>query len=134
MRVQRDHYEGSAFDLTQGLAAGPYGDPNRWDSAPVDNLTRADVLQGSFERAISMFRTSYSIVAVARAAVPDQLALVWICQYAPSSSSYAPFYVAADAVPAPYSRWCSRPRLHCCSPSLPLSPSSLGAPCAVARR
>ena len=104
MRVQRDHYEGSAFDLTQGLAAGPYGDPNRWDSTPVDNLTRTDIVQGSFERAISMSRTSYSIVAVARAAVPDQLALVWICQYAPSSSSYAPFYVAADAVPAPYSR------------------------------
>ena len=60
---------------------------------------------GSFDRAISMFRTSYSIVAVARASVPDQLALVWICQYAPSSSSYAPFYVSAAAVPLPYSRW-----------------------------
>jgi hypothetical protein len=51
-----------------------------------------------------MFRTSYSIVAVARQ-VPNQFALLWLCQYAPSSSSYAPFYVASAAVPLPYSRY-----------------------------
>lgn len=27
MALNRDHYEGSQFDLTRGLAAGPYGDP-----------------------------------------------------------------------------------------------------------
>jgi dipeptidase len=51
-----------------------------------------------------MFRTSYSIVAVPRQ-VPNQFALVWFSQYAPSSSSYAPFYVASAAVPLPYSRY-----------------------------
>ena len=50
MRIQRDHYEGTQFDLTQGLAAGPYGDPNRWDVTPVDNMTRYDMIQGSYER------------------------------------------------------------------------------------
>jgi dipeptidase len=29
MSLQRDHYEGSQFDLTKGLQGGPYGDPNR---------------------------------------------------------------------------------------------------------
>lgn len=29
MRLQRDHYEGSAYDLTKGLQSGPYGDPER---------------------------------------------------------------------------------------------------------
>jgi dipeptidase len=50
MRIQRDHYEGTQFDLTQGLAAGPYGDPNRWDVTPVDNMTSYDMIQGAYER------------------------------------------------------------------------------------
>ena len=42
------------FDLTKGIAAGPYGDPNRFDGAPqpADNLTINDVIQGSYERYI----------------------------------------------------------------------------------
>ncbi|RQM29126.1 hypothetical protein B5M09_002281 [Aphanomyces astaci] len=30
MGFQRDHYEGTKFDLTKGPASGPYGDPNRY--------------------------------------------------------------------------------------------------------
>lgn len=104
IRIQRDHYEGSQFDLSKGLAAGPYGDPNRFDIAPVDNLTFTDVIDGSFERAISLFRTSYSFVAHARPEAPDQLAVVWFAQYAPSCTSYAPLYVSATDVPMPFRR------------------------------
>lgn len=40
--------------------------------------------------------------------MPDHLALLWFSQYAPSSSSYAPFYVSAEYVPTPYARcFCS---------------------------
>ena len=82
------------------------GDPNRFDGAPqpADNLTRTDIIQGSYERAISLFRTSYSFVAVARPAVPDVLALLWFAQYAPSSSSYTPLYVRAVQAPPTHSR------------------------------
>ena len=69
-------------------------------------------------RAISLFRTSYSIVAVARESVPDSLALLWLCQYAPSSSSYAPFYVASSEAPKPYTRYYSTPL--CSQVSVPL--------------
>lgn len=103
MNMNRDHYEGTQYSLTEGLAAGPYGDPNRYDMAPVGNLTYADVLQGSYERSISLFRTSYSFVAQARQ-VPDTLARLWFSQYAPATSSYAPFYVASEHVPKQYSR------------------------------
>ena len=98
----RDHFEGTPYDLTQGLAAGPYGDPSRWDGALNDNMTMNDVLSGGYERAISMFRTSYSFVAQSRPAVPNSLARIWYGQYNPASCSYAPFYLAADTLPSTY--------------------------------
>jgi dipeptidase len=103
MRLQRDHYEGSAYDLTKGLQGGPYGDPERWDASPSDEMSLLDVLQGSFERAISLFRTSYSFVAVSRKHLPDTVGpVMWFTQYAPASSSYTPFYVSATDAPRPY--------------------------------
>ena len=29
--MHRDHYEGTPYDMTKGLAGGPYGDPSRFD-------------------------------------------------------------------------------------------------------
>jgi len=105
MRLQRDHYEGTPYDLTKGLQSGPYGDPERWDAAPSNEMSLVDVLQGSFERAISLFRTSYSFVAVSRHDLPDTIApVMWFTQYAPASSSYTPFYVSATDAPRPYTR------------------------------
>jgi len=105
MRLQRDHYEGSEFDLTQGLQAGPYGDPERWDVSPVDGMDLAEVMEGSFERAISLFRTSYSFVAVSRKHLPDPVSSVlWFSQYAPASTTYTPFYVAATDAPRAYTK------------------------------
>jgi hypothetical protein len=55
----------------QGLGGGPYGDPRRWDGSPEtaynqDNLTLTEQKAGGFERAVSMFRTSYSQISVRR--------------------------------------------------------------------
>ncbi len=102
MRIQRDHYECTEFYLTKGIAAGPYGYPNRFDTAPVDRIPFNQVIKGAYERSISLFRTSYSFVAQARANVPDDLALMWFAPHAPSGSSYAPFYVKSASVPLPY--------------------------------
>eukprot|EP00607_Mallomonas_marina_P009286 CAMPEP_0182418534 /NCGR_PEP_ID=MMETSP1167-20130531/2939_1 /TAXON_ID=2988 /ORGANISM="Mallomonas Sp, Strain CCMP3275" /LENGTH=659 /DNA_ID=CAMNT_0024592781 /DNA_START=89 /DNA_END=2068 /DNA_ORIENTATION=- len=105
MDIQRDHYEGTPYDMTKGLASGPFGDPNRFDPAPTGNMTSKDVVQGAFERAISMFRTSYSIVVEPRARLPNLVgARVWFCQYAPATSSYTPIYVSASTLPKAYTR------------------------------
>jgi len=97
MRINRDHYQGTQFDLSKGIAAGPYGDPNRFDPAPVDGMTMMHVLNGSFERPISMFRTSTSIVAQSRGHLPNAIgARVWLGVYNPASSSYVPMYPASS--------------------------------------
>ncbi|KDO19092.1 hypothetical protein SPRG_15571 [Saprolegnia parasitica CBS 223.65] len=99
MAYQRDHYEGTAYDLTQGPAAGPYGNPDRYDINFNGNMTKATALTGHFERAISIFRASYSFVAV-----PDKsnayMATLWFGQYAPHATSYVPVYAHANAIPA----------------------------------
>ena len=98
MNLNRDHYEGTKYDMTKGVAGGPYGDPARFDVTPTDGMTMVEALDGSFERSISIFRTSYSFVAVARKNLPtDLLSMLWFGQYQPSTSNYVPVYVAAEA-------------------------------------
>lgn len=81
----RDHYEGTPYDLTQGMAAGPFGTPNR-------GITPRGVL-GLWERAISMHRTSFSFVCVAR---PKGRSIMWFGLDSPHGSTYLPFYGAAS--------------------------------------
>lgn len=101
--AQRDHYEGTQFDLTKGLAAGPYGNPNRFDPAPVDNMTLVEAISGSYERSISMFRTAYSVVSQARAAYPGSIgARVWFCPSTSRAGAYVPMYVSAEQVHSTY--------------------------------
>lgn len=104
MQMQRDHYEGTEFDMTKGVASGPYGDPNRFDTAAVDNLTYADVMQGTYERSISLFRTTYSFVAQARADVPNILTMFWFGPHAPSVTAYVALYLSAEGIPEPFTR------------------------------
>jgi dipeptidase len=74
-------------------------------SLPPCALCNVCTIQGSFERAISLFRTSYSFVAVSRKHLPDTVASVmWFTQYAPVHSTYTPFYVASVDPPKAYTR------------------------------
>jgi len=59
MKILGDHYEGTPFDLTQGLAAGPFGNPNRYEGG----VPGVPVLKGGFERPISIYRTTFSLVS-----------------------------------------------------------------------
>jgi len=85
LHAYRDHMEGTPYDLTKGMAAGPHGNPNRAPSAP-------GAPGGQWERAISMFRTTWSFVNVAR---PGGRSVVWFGYDAAHGTAYIPFYGAA---------------------------------------
>ena len=34
-----DHYEGTVYSTADGIAGGPYGDPNRFDVSSNGNMT-----------------------------------------------------------------------------------------------
>jgi dipeptidase len=85
MDVLRDHYEGTAYDLTAGMAAGPFGSPNR-GPAPQKGI------EGLWERAISMHRTSWSYVLEAKA---EGRSISWLGYDSPHGTAYLPFFGAA---------------------------------------
>lgn len=86
-RILRDHYEGTEFDLTKRLSAGPFGSPVRWDGDDKG-------VPGAWERAISIFRSSFTFVAVSRGDLPDEVGgVTWYGQDAAHGTVYVPFWV-----------------------------------------
>lgn len=102
-RMHRDHYEGTEFDLTKGMAAGPFGNPNRFlgPNDPSGDVTPAAKLQGAWERPMGMFYTGYTTIARYQPDVPEAVALTCWTSLAPSAESlFVPLAVAP--MPAGY--------------------------------
>ncbi|KAF4047255.1 Peptidase family C69 [Phytophthora infestans] len=92
----RDYYQGTSYDLTKGLAAGPFGNPMRWGGDEKGVV-------GGWERPISMYRTVFSFVLQARAHLPDEVGgVAWYGQSSPHASVYVPFSCAQQEVPSAY--------------------------------
>ncbi|PZC52009.1 MULTISPECIES: dipeptidase [unclassified Mesotoga] len=92
----RDHYEGTEFDLTQGLAAGPFGNPNRYAGS-------SKLIKGSWERALSIFRCEYVFVTQSRDWLPDPVGgVVWWGAAAPHETILVPMYCGITDVPYAY--------------------------------
>ena len=87
MRIHRDSYEGTEFDMTKGLAAGPFYSPNRWSTQiqpPAGYL--------GWERSIAIFRCSYCLVLQCRDWLPDPIGgLAWFAEDDPKTSCFVPF-------------------------------------------
>eukprot|EP00931_Biecheleriopsis_adriatica_P043771 TRINITY_DN25014_c0_g1_i1.p1 TRINITY_DN25014_c0_g1~~TRINITY_DN25014_c0_g1_i1.p1 ORF type:complete len:711 (-),score=124.90 TRINITY_DN25014_c0_g1_i1:7-1947(-) len=79
-----DTYEGTEFDLSQGVLAGPFGSPFPREGGNVSRL-------GQIPRGISIARTLYSVVGQSR---PQHLPVMWLAPDSPVSSVYVPFYPA----------------------------------------
>jgi dipeptidase len=62
MALHRDYYQNTTYDLSQGLAAGPWGLPVRFNPEQAYNGN----VTGNWERPMGSFRTGYTVVIQAR--------------------------------------------------------------------
>lgn len=97
-KIYRDHYEGTEFDLTKGVAAGPFGCPNRYlgPKDPSGDVGNPDIkLEGAWERPISMFYTGYVFINQLKPDQPFPLNVVsWIALNTPAESVFVPLAIA----------------------------------------
>lgn len=102
--IHRDNYEGTEFDLTKGLAAGPFGDPNRFEGQAegmADKEGRLTPLKGEFERPLNIYRSVYTFVNQSRNWLPDAIGgLTWFGPDRPATAVLMPFYAGATDLPA----------------------------------
>jgi dipeptidase len=104
----RDYYGGTDFDMTNGTAAGPFGNPYRYlgpDDAHTDfqNDSYTEVRGGADPRTISAIFCSYSYVAQARSDLPDPVGgILWFGPAVPAETVYTPVYAGADGPAEPY--------------------------------
>jgi dipeptidase len=101
--IHRDNYEGTAFDLTKGLAAGPFGNPHRFEGnaeSVADREGKLTPLVGEFERPLNIYRCVYSYVNQLRQWLPDAIGgVVWLGPDRPATSVLMPFYAGALNLP-----------------------------------
>ncbi len=94
--LMRDHYEGTDFDMTQGVDAGPYGTPNRW--RPI--TWEVDGAKHAWERPISTQQTGFSYVSQSRSWLPDAVGgLLWYGVDDTYTTCYFPLYCGIDDIP-----------------------------------
>lgn len=97
--LMRDHYEGTDYDMTKGVAAGPYGSPLR--CRPM-NWT-IDGEEHAWERPISTQQTGFTFVSQSRSWLPNPIGGVyWYGLDDTYTSCYMPLYCGIDALPESY--------------------------------
>ena len=94
--LMRDHYEGTEFDMTQGIDAGPFGTPNR--SRPI--TWEVDGVKHAWERPISTQQTGFSFVSQSRSGLPDPIGgVLWYGVDDTYTTCYIPLYCGIDSLP-----------------------------------
>ncbi|MBK8976610.1 MAG: C69 family dipeptidase [Planctomycetes bacterium] len=99
MALMRDHYEGTPFDLTQGIDAGPFGSPYRFRDLGFS----VDGVDYIWERAIATQQAGFVMVAQCRGWLPDPIGGVY--WYAPDdcyTSAFTPLYCGITKLPPSY--------------------------------
>lgn len=92
----RDHFEGTPFDMTQDVGAGPNKVPYRWRPMNYE----VDGKNYLMERATATQQTGWSFVSQSRDWLPDGVGgLLWFGTDDANTSVYMPFYCSMTEVP-----------------------------------
>ena len=96
MNLMRDHYEGTAMDMSKDLGGGPFQCPYRWRPMgfEVDGHTYVH------ERATSTQQTGFSFVAQCRGWLPSKVGgILWFGVDDTYSTVYTPMYCGITEIP-----------------------------------
>ncbi len=94
--LHRDHYEGTEFDMTKDLTAGPFGAPDRW--RPIKWKVNNKIY--SWERPVSTQQTAFVFVSQSRDYIPDEIGGVyWYGPDNPYTNFFSPFYTSINKLP-----------------------------------
>ncbi|MDP3434975.1 MAG: C69 family dipeptidase [Bacteroidota bacterium] len=96
MGMMRDHYQGTALDMTKDAGAGPFRLPYRWRPLTF-KVDSADYVN---ERAISTQQTGFSFVSQSRSWLPNPIGgILWFGVDDAYSTCYAPMYCGITEIP-----------------------------------
>jgi dipeptidase len=99
MGLMRDHYEGTAYDMTKGLSAGPFNSPLRCRGLRFS----VDGEQYAWERPIATQQAGFVMLAQCRAWLPDPVGGVyWFTPDDPYTSCFVPLYCGMTRLPEAY--------------------------------
>jgi len=97
--LHRDHYEGTQFDMTKDLSAGPYGSADR--RRPMK--WKVDGKKYAWERPISTQQAAFVFISQSRSDVPDQIGGInWYGMDTPYTNVFVPFYTSITELPKCY--------------------------------
>lgn len=95
--AMRDRFQGTPYDMTQDVGAGPYHVPYRWRPMEYE----MDGKKYLMERAIATQQTGWSFVSQSRDWLPDPVGGVfWFGTDDTNTSVYMPLYCGMTEVPA----------------------------------
>ena len=89
--LHRDHYEGTEFDQSNSLTAGPWNNPRRFRGLGF----KVDGVSYSWQRMIAQVQCEYTITTVSRGWLPDEIGgMVWYGAGNPDLTCYVPLYAS----------------------------------------
>ena len=102
MNDMRDHYEGTALDMTVDVSAGPWASPYR---NQLTNFEAPDGTKMFRERPIGYQQSGMTMVCQMRSFLPDEVGGVTYFNMDDASMvAYVPVYCSINRVPAPFRR------------------------------
>ena len=102
MNDMRDHYEGTALDMTVDVSAGPWASPYR---NQLTNFETPDGTKMFRERPIGCQQSGMTMVCQMRSFLPDEVGGVTYFNMDDASMvAYVPVYCSINRVPAPFRR------------------------------